>query len=149
MSTSPPKAASPEKSLFTEKEERVLKAAWLCLKSPPDIDLEKLRVAADFNTTKTASNTWGTIKKKLASLAPPVVEGDAGDETATTAAAPKPKGKAKGTAASKKRGKKAVAGDDNEAEAPAKKRKTTKKIVAAGGDDDEEVVKEEPAGEDA
>ena len=85
MSSSPPKAASPEKSLFTEKEERVLKAAWLCLKSPPDIDLEKLRVAADFNTTKTASNTWGTIKKKLASLAPPAVEGDAGDGTYTFA----------------------------------------------------------------
>jgi hypothetical protein len=85
MSSSPPKAASPEKSLFTEKEERVLKAAWLCLKSPPEIDLEKLRVAADFNTTKTASNTWGAIKKKLASLAPPAVEGDAGDGTYTFA----------------------------------------------------------------
>lgn len=30
----PVKAASPEKSIFTEKEERVLKAAWHCLKSP-------------------------------------------------------------------------------------------------------------------
>jgi hypothetical protein len=78
MSSSPPKAASPEKPFFTEKEERVLKAAWHCLKSPPEIDIEKLVVAADFKTTKTASNTWGTIKKKLASLAPPVVvEGDA------------------------------------------------------------------------
>jgi hypothetical protein len=48
--------------IFTDKEERVLKAASHCLKSPPEIDIEKLRVAADFNTTKTASNTWGTIK---------------------------------------------------------------------------------------
>ena len=84
MSSSPTKDASPakqattaEKPFFTEKEERVLKAAWHCLKSPPEIDIEKLRVAADFNTTKTASNTWGTIKKKLASLAPPAsVEGE-------------------------------------------------------------------------
>jgi len=82
MSSSPVKDASPakqqpvEKSFFTEKEEKVLKTAWHCLKSPPEIDIEKLRVAAEFNTTKTASNTWGTIKKKLASLAPPPTEGE-------------------------------------------------------------------------
>jgi hypothetical protein len=85
MSSSPIKASTPtkqphpqastEKSLFTEKEERVLKAAWLCLKTPPEIDMEKLRVAADFNTLKTASNTWGMIKKKLATLAPLAAEG--------------------------------------------------------------------------
>lgn len=79
MSTSPTKEASPvkaDKALFTDKEERVLKAAWHCLKSPPEIDIEKLRVAAEFNTTKTTANTWGVIKKKLASLAPPAVEGE-------------------------------------------------------------------------
>jgi hypothetical protein len=78
MSSSPTKDSSPskaEKSLFTEKEEKVLKAAWHCLKSPPEIDIEKLRVAAEFNTTKTAANTWGVIKKKLATLAPPPAEG--------------------------------------------------------------------------
>ena len=73
---SSPSEQTNEKPFFTEKEERVLKAAWHCLKSPPEIDIEKLRVAADFNTTKTASNTWGTVKKKLASLAPPVAEGE-------------------------------------------------------------------------
>jgi hypothetical protein len=78
--TSPTKqVAAAEKSLFTEKEERVLKAAWLCLKTPPEIDIEKLKVAGDFNTVKTASNTWGMIKKKLATLAPPPVEGVEGD----------------------------------------------------------------------
>jgi hypothetical protein len=91
MSSSPIKASSPakpqhataagagEKSIFTEKEERVLKAAWFCLKTPPEVDMEKLKVAADFNTLKTASNTWGTIKKKLATLAPPAAEGAEGD----------------------------------------------------------------------
>ena len=81
MSTSPTKEASPsktEKSIFTEKEERTLKAAWHCLKTPPEIDIEKLKVAADFNTTKTAQNTWGVIKKKLATLAPPAAEGEGG-----------------------------------------------------------------------
>lgn len=79
MSISPTKETSPvkaDKALFTDKEERVLKAAWHCLKSPPEIDIEKLRVAAEFNTTKTAANTWGVIKKKLASLAPPAAEGE-------------------------------------------------------------------------
>lgn len=83
MSTSPTKESSPpkaEKALFTEKEERVLKAAWHCLKSPPEVDIEKLKVAADFNTTKTASNTWGVIKKKLATLAPAGAEGDGGSK---------------------------------------------------------------------
>jgi hypothetical protein len=91
MSSSPIKASSPakpqhataaaagEKSIFTEKEEGVLKAAWFCLKTPPEVDMEKLKVAADFNTLKTASNTWGTIKKKLATLAPPAAEGAEGD----------------------------------------------------------------------
>jgi hypothetical protein len=86
MSSSPTKASSPaakpqqptagDKSIFTDKEERVLKAAWLCLKAPPEVDMEKLRVAADFNTL----NTWGLIKKKLATLAPPpTAEGVEGD----------------------------------------------------------------------
>ncbi len=71
-------AKSPEKPAFTDKEERVLKVAWFCLKSgPPDVDVEKLAKAGGFNTTKTASNTWGTIKKKLMAMAP--TEGDEGE----------------------------------------------------------------------
>lgn len=61
---------------FTEKEERVMKIAWTCLKSgPPDVDIAKLTKAAGFNTTKTAANTWGAIKKKLLSMG-----GDGGEE---------------------------------------------------------------------
>jgi hypothetical protein len=81
MSASPTKEASPaktDKALFTEKEERVLKAAWQCLKTPPEIDIEKLKEAAGFNTTKTAQNTWGVIKKKLATLTPAGAEGEGG-----------------------------------------------------------------------
>lgn len=55
MSESPTKT---EKSIFTDKEERVLKVAWSCLKSgPPDVDMEKLMKAGGFNTLKTTSNT--------------------------------------------------------------------------------------------
>ncbi|KAK0333966.1 hypothetical protein LTR59_015472 [Friedmanniomyces endolithicus] len=73
-------AKSPEKPVFTEKEERVLKVAWQCLKSgPPDVDVEKLAKAGGFNTTKTASNTWGTIKKKLLAMAPPETDEGEGD----------------------------------------------------------------------
>ena len=58
MSESPDKT---DKPLFTEKEEKVLKVAWACLKSgPPDVDMEKLMKAAGFNTLKTTSNTVST-----------------------------------------------------------------------------------------
>ena len=82
MSDSENASAAAEKSVFTAREEDVLKAAWHCLKSPPEvgntfipepgqssismqIDIEKLMERADFKTAKTASNTWGVIKKKL------------------------------------------------------------------------------------
>ena len=37
MSDDESKNGSPEKSVFTAKEEAVLKAAWNCLKSPPEV----------------------------------------------------------------------------------------------------------------
>ena len=38
---------------FTEREEKILKVAWQCLKSgPPEIDLEKLTKLGGFNTQK-------------------------------------------------------------------------------------------------
>ncbi|GAB1743230.1 hypothetical protein NU219Hw_g9083t1 [Hortaea werneckii] len=93
---------------FTEKEERVMKIAWTCLKSgPPDVDIAKLTKAAGFNTSKTAANTWGTIKKKLLSMA-----GD-GEEGVEVQDAPKtPKAKA----TPKKRGKKADADGEDDGE---------------------------------
>ncbi|RMY08903.1 hypothetical protein D0868_04546 [Hortaea werneckii] len=74
VKTSSAAAAASEKKdttvpTFTEKEERVMKIAWTCLKSgPPDVDIAKLTKAAGFNTSKTAANTWGAIKKKLLSM---------------------------------------------------------------------------------
>jgi hypothetical protein len=40
----------------------------------------KLQKAGGFNTLKTAQNTWGGIKKKLASIAPPAEEAEDGDK---------------------------------------------------------------------
>lgn len=81
MSSTPstPPTTQPTKPTFTEKELRVLQHAWSCLKSPPEIDLEKLRVAAGFNTPKTASNTWGVIKKKLAAMSAGEGGGEGGE----------------------------------------------------------------------
>ncbi|KAK5681303.1 hypothetical protein LTS10_007065 [Elasticomyces elasticus] len=144
MSTSPSKAATPasdaaavEKSLFTPKEEAVLKVAWACLKSgPPEIDFEKLVKAYGFNTTKTAQNTWGVIKKKLASITP-VLEGE---EPKTPV-----KPKAKAASPTKKRTKKSEDGDDDDEEKTASPEKKPRKSPVKktkksedGGDDDEE-----------
>ncbi|KAK5690750.1 hypothetical protein LTR97_011911 [Elasticomyces elasticus] len=138
MSTSPSKAATPasdaaavEKSLFTPKEEAALKVAWLCLKSgPPDVDMAKFQKMAGFNTTKTASNTWGVIKKKLLSLAPKedgAEDGAEGAEAETPKTPAKPKAKAKAASPTKKRTKKSEDGDDDDEEKTASPEKKPRK----------------------
>jgi hypothetical protein len=48
---------------FTDKEERVMKIAWSCLKSgPPEVDYEKLMKAADFKTQKVSLSLASEIK---------------------------------------------------------------------------------------
>ncbi|KAK0932765.1 hypothetical protein LTR29_015671 [Friedmanniomyces endolithicus] len=151
-------AKSPEKPVFTEKEERVLKVAWTCLKSgPPDVDVEKLAKAGGFNTTKTASNTWGTIKKKLMAMVPPQGdegEGDEAGDMGDTAKTPtKTPTKAKAKATPKKRGKKTDDGDEEDVEAtpekkprksPVKKgKKAATSTVAVAAADEEESAENE------
>nr|POE65024.1 putative urease accessory protein uref-like [Quercus suber] len=101
MSTTP---APESKSAitFTEKEEHVLRVAWACLKSgPPEVDIVKLTTAGGFKTNKTAANTWGTIKKKLAQMNPPHItsSGEPGESATPHLNTPKTKG------SPKKRGK--------------------------------------------
>ncbi|KAK0247180.1 hypothetical protein B0A54_17669 [Friedmanniomyces endolithicus] len=154
-------AKSPEKPVFTEKEERVLKVAWTCLKSgPPEVDVEKLAKAGGFNTTKTASNTWGTIKKKLMAMAPPAGdegEGDGAGDMGDTAKTPtKTPTKAKAKATPKKRGKKTDDGDEEDVEAalekkprksPVKKgKKAATSTVAVAAADEEEAAENEDGG---
>ncbi|KAK5107267.1 hypothetical protein LTR62_001583 [Meristemomyces frigidus] len=118
--------AKPPGPHFTEKEERVMRVAWSCLKSgPPEIDMAKLQRVAGFNTVKTTANTWGTIKKKLAQLAPPTND-DGGEGSNVTAPSTPKTPKAKTTP--KKRAAKTDGDDDEVAdnESP-KKRKTPAK----------------------
>ncbi|KAI7532687.1 hypothetical protein KC331_g13459 [Hortaea werneckii] len=130
---------------FTEKEERVMKIAWTCLKSgPPDVDIAKLTKAAGFNTSKTAANTWGAIKKKLLSMA-----GD-GEEGAEAQDAPKTP---KARATPKKRGKKADADGEADAEAGAgagaedgSPKKKQRKTPVKKGKKVEQAAEEEVAG---
>nr|OQO18441.1 hypothetical protein B0A51_15117 [Rachicladosporium sp. CCFEE 5018] len=165
-----PSAAA--KPLFTDKEEKVLKVAWSCLKSgPPEVDIEKLQKAAGFNTQKTASNTWATIKKKLATLSP---DGDytsslfpSSNNTLNFLTLPTAISTPKKTPTStKKRGKKvsaanvdAEASDDDEATPATKKVKTTpaaaensrpkrgKKLTAKAQEAAEQAKMEESEGE--
>ncbi|KAI4726844.1 hypothetical protein E4T49_05359 [Aureobasidium sp. EXF-10728] len=150
--------------IFTDKEELVLKAAWRCLKSgPPEVDMEKLQKAANFNTLKTASNTWGkswvlnvdvcaddanvvfasgVIKKKLFSD----VDGGSLPTAPSTPVKPKatPKGKKAATTAtpsSKKRAKK-DSDDDSEDEgrtliSKRNKSSAAKKAVKTENSDDD------------
>ncbi|KAK4548429.1 hypothetical protein LTR36_009339 [Oleoguttula mirabilis] len=110
--------------LFSEKEQKLLIAAMFCLKSgAPDIDFNKFVVAGKFNTLKTAQNSWGKIKQKLATIAPKIEEaGEAGEGgEPTTPKTPKAK------ATPKKRTKKADADGDDDEEASPKKKKTPAK----------------------
>ncbi|KAI6810305.1 hypothetical protein KC327_g18040 [Hortaea werneckii] len=138
---------------FTEKEDRVMKIAWTCLKSgPPDVDIAKLTKAAGFNTTKTAANTWAVIKKKLLSMG-----GDGGEGGEAQDAPKTPKAKA----TPKKRGKKADADGEDDAEAGAgaedgsPKRKQRKTPVKKGkkaeqaADEDAAAIKGEDTDEAA
>lgn len=71
-----------EKPTFTEKEIGLLTVAMLSLKSgAPDLDMQKFMAGGNFNTLKTAQNTWGVIKKKLIALAPAPADGEAGSPT--------------------------------------------------------------------
>ncbi|KAK4993796.1 hypothetical protein LTR66_005583 [Elasticomyces elasticus] len=120
-----PETKPEAKPLFTAKEEALLKIAWLCLKSPPEIDYQKLQELGQFNTMKTCTNTWGTIKKKLMQNAPPASADDpatptkGGDETGKSAKSPKAK-------TLKKRGRKDDEAEDDAAvdqPSPKKRRK--------------------------
>jgi hypothetical protein len=60
-----------EKPIFSEKETKLLTVAMLSLKSgAPDLDMAKFMAGGEFNTMKTAQNTWGVLKKKLIALSP-------------------------------------------------------------------------------
>lgn len=144
-------AAAADKPAFSEREMKLIIAAMMSLKSgPPDVDYQRFQKNGEFNTLKTAQNTWSTLKKKIASLNPEAAADAAAsgkccaslraNVTAVTnnvTATPKPK------ATPKKRAK-ADDGDEGAAEgevSPTKKPKATprkKKEPAAEGADGED-----------
>ncbi|GAB7362199.1 hypothetical protein MBLNU230_g2225t1 [Neophaeotheca triangularis] len=66
---------------FNEKEVKMLVAMSQSLKNgPPDIDIQKFTKIGGFNTQKTASNSWGNLKKKLRELNP-AEDGDDGKDS--------------------------------------------------------------------
>jgi hypothetical protein len=101
----------------------------LSLKSgAPEIDLPRFVIHGNFNTLKTAQNTWGVLKKKLVSAIPPVSDGgkendDEGQEPMTPS--PLAKNKAKGSKTSGGSAKKRTS-------VGAKK---IKEEIGSGGDD--------------
>ncbi|PSK56677.1 PWWP domain-containing protein2 [Elsinoe australis] len=127
---------------FTEKEDRVLKVVFQCMRTVPEVDMKKLTELAGFNTEKTCSNTWGVIKKKLAAIAE-----QNGGSLATT-----PKSK-KGTTP-KKRSKTGEDGEDNgdgDGDSPTKKPRKTpakKSKVKAEETGDEDAAEGASPGED-
>ncbi|CCF47554.1 hypothetical protein CH063_15901, partial [Colletotrichum higginsianum] len=152
--------SSPEasaKPVLTEREFEILKLAWSCMKTPPEIDYQKLAAACGMTNHRSASNAWGSIKKKIFADMPPAV-----DEDGKPVATPKRK---RATPAKKKAAPAADEGDelansDGEeklvVETPKKKRNTPakKKTAAAAaaaaaadgeGADDEETAPETPA----
>ncbi|KJX93483.1 hypothetical protein TI39_contig4309g00006 [Zymoseptoria brevis] len=133
--STPSATVAPEKSDFSERDTKLLVAAMLSLKSgAPEIDITKFVKNGEFKTAKTAQNTWGVLKKKLAALNP-AAEGDdeAVDGAPATPVAPKTKAKA----TPKKRVKKessedASGGDANGDDQPSQpKKQKTPRVTAA------------------
>ncbi|KAL0941589.1 uncharacterized protein CTRU02_204352 [Colletotrichum truncatum] len=124
------------KSNLTDREVEILKHAWNCLKTLPEIDSHKLAAALGMSNHRSAQNAWGAIKKKLFVDLPTSVD-ENGEPVAT------PNKRKRATPAKKKT---AVAEDDDEAddlnaeteeklvvETPVKKKRATpkKKTTAA------------------
>ncbi|KAK2028571.1 hypothetical protein LX32DRAFT_653013 [Colletotrichum zoysiae] len=140
-------AAAPKPAL-TEREYDILKFAWNCMKTPPEIDYPLLAAACGMTNPRSASNAWGAIKKKLFADMPPAVDED-GNPIPTPSkrkrAAPAKKKAAPAPAADE--GDELAGSDDEEkliVETPKKKRTTPAKKKAAaaadaeGADNDEE-----------
>ncbi|EQB48490.1 hypothetical protein GCG54_00003687 [Colletotrichum gloeosporioides] len=53
------------KKPLTDRELEILKHAWSCMKTPPEIDYPKLAEACGMTNPRSASNAWAAIKKKL------------------------------------------------------------------------------------
>ncbi|GKT56491.1 hypothetical protein ColTof4_08963 [Colletotrichum tofieldiae] len=158
MSTTGSSSEAGAKPALTDRELEILKNAWNCMKTAPEIDYPRLAAACGMTNPRSASNAWGGIKKKLFADLPAPVDED-GNPIVTPS-------KRKRVTATKKKAAPAPAGDEDDelansdgeeklvVETPKKKRPTAsqKKAAAAAaatadgeGVDGEDTAPETPA----
>ncbi|RYP20985.1 hypothetical protein DL765_002522 [Monosporascus sp. GIB2] len=128
-------------NLFNEREKEILSKAWLCMKSPPEFDMDKLAKLTNYTNPRRLYPAMRSIKKKIAEA-----NGDDEQESAAGPSTPANNAKGKGagtgtgsgTASSRKR--KTVAADAGEnAITPtkrARRRKSTVKTEATVKDEE-------------
>ncbi|OHW90954.1 hypothetical protein CSPAE12_10496 [Colletotrichum incanum] len=155
MSSNGSSSEATAKPALTDREVEILKNAWNCMKTAPEIDYPRLATACGMTNPRSASNAWSGIKKKLfADMPAPVDEN--GNPIVT------PSKRKRGTPAKKKTAPAPAADEGDElansdgeeklvVETPKKKRTTAsqKKAAAAATDgegaDGEETAPETPA----
>ncbi|KAI1800234.1 hypothetical protein F4811DRAFT_540148 [Daldinia bambusicola] len=59
-------SSADKKVVFTEKEAQVLATAWICFKTHPDIDFEKLADLTGYTNPRSVQNVINAVKKKVA-----------------------------------------------------------------------------------
>ncbi|KAK0649993.1 hypothetical protein B0T16DRAFT_457353 [Cercophora newfieldiana] len=111
----PAAAASAEEHGLSETDRKFLEHAITCLKSPPEIDLQKLAAKMGVKP-KTVSNRWGELRKKLFANAANAgsADGEEGASPPVPATPRKRKAPAEGGAAKKtprKKSKKTPGGE--------------------------------------
>ncbi|RYP81708.1 hypothetical protein DL769_001858 [Monosporascus sp. CRB-8-3] len=130
-------------NLFNQREKEILSKAWLCMKSPPEFDMEKLAKLTNYTNPRSLHPVMRSIKDKIAQ-----VNGDddqkrvAGPSTPASNGKEKGTGTGSGTASSRKR--KTVAADAGESAAtPTKRFKGRKSTVKTEATIKDEEMSEE------
>ncbi|RYP28265.1 hypothetical protein DL767_007295 [Monosporascus sp. MG133] len=127
--------------LFNQREKEILSKAWLCMKFPPEFDMEKLAKLTNYTNPRSLYPVMRSIKKKIAEA-----NDDDEQEAASSPSTPANNGKGKvtgtgigsGTASSRKR-KRATADAGEDAATPTKRfkgRKSTVKTEATVRDEE-------------
>ncbi|RYP57236.1 hypothetical protein DL770_010706 [Monosporascus sp. CRB-9-2] len=128
-------------NLFNQREKEILSKAWLCMKSPPEFDMEKLAKLTNYTNPRSLYPVMRSIKMKIA-------EANDDDEQEGAAGPSTPahngKGKSTGTgtgsgAVSSRKRKTVAAGAGENAATPTKRfkgRKSTVKTEATVRDEE-------------
>ncbi|KAH6654506.1 hypothetical protein BKA67DRAFT_658799 [Truncatella angustata] len=53
------------KPKLSAREQEIVAIVWQCFKAEPQVDTDKLAELGGFKNSKSASTTWGMLKKKL------------------------------------------------------------------------------------